>query len=562
MPLAARPFHRSMCRRADLVTLAALALLSSACSNKSTPKDLAQIDVCVLTGATVSAGCVQATDGSPLVDFKDVGTPESKSLVVAIYDNGGGDVGATVADVHLEPSSDTNFAAYTLTLFTLDANGNEVPGQLPMTVAPGDKSELRARVTFATTNFPDMSGAVSGVSISIRASHPQTTVTVPIVANLTGCAPGFGDCDGNPANGCETPLNTTTNCGKCASNGGTCVPTNATDSVCANGGGVMACQFTCLPGYADCNGQGSDGCEANLASPGSCGSCSNTCPVPAHASAVCKDPSKGLCSYTCNPGWGDCDGNPANGCETDLTTTTNCGTCGNTCSKNNGTPSCNAGKCAIACNAGWANCDNNVANGCEASLTSVSNCGSCGHTCPAVPNATQYCSDYLTGTCAIYQCAYGFFDQNGAYADGCECQQESPTQPHSCPGKTESVGQNVTVTESGSIVPVSQEDWFAVSFARPGAGTHFTWTITLTDNSGLGVIAMDVFSDCYSTGAICNGSGESPTGITSWVYDSTYGSRPTDGDVSPTTVDVRVHSTTSGAVSSCLPYQISFTSSY
>ncbi|WP_263436629.1 CARDB domain-containing protein [Stigmatella hybrida] len=69
----------------------------------------------------------------------------------------------------------------------------------------------------------------------------------------------------------------------------------------------------------------------------------------------------------CAPGYGNCDGNPANGCETDLTSNVNhCGTCGNTCPGQDSTVGvCMASQCSTACAPGRYDCDGNAANGCE-----------------------------------------------------------------------------------------------------------------------------------------------------------------------------------------------------
>src|SRR5207245_11033446 len=51
-------------------------------------------------------------------------------------------------------------------------------------------------------------------------------------------------------------------------------------------------------------------------------------------------------SCACLAGRGDCDGNPANGCEADLTTdANNCGVCGASCFG----AACNAGTCCYSC---------------------------------------------------------------------------------------------------------------------------------------------------------------------------------------------------------------------
>ncbi len=71
-------------------------------------------------------------------------------------------------------------------------------------------------------------------------------------------------------------------------------------------------------------------------------------------------------------------------CSNLVTDIRNCGACGRACpSVANGTPVCTAGICSFACLSGWANCDGNRANGCETNLTTdIRNCGTCGTVCP------------------------------------------------------------------------------------------------------------------------------------------------------------------------------------
>jgi hypothetical protein len=70
------------------------------------------------------------------------------------------------------------------------------------------------------------------------------------------------------------------------------------------------------------------------------------------------------------------------GCEVNVNTDpNNCGNCGAVCNGTNGTRSCSAGTCQIACNAGWGNCDGNVANGCESNLNGNGHCGICNNAC-------------------------------------------------------------------------------------------------------------------------------------------------------------------------------------
>jgi hypothetical protein len=74
------------------------------------------------------------------------------------------------------------------------------------------------------------------------------------------CNPGFGNADGNPANGCELNLQTDVhNCGS-VGNGITNQFPNAI-AACVNGEAVLAaCKF----GFGDANGNPTDGCEVNL----------------------------------------------------------------------------------------------------------------------------------------------------------------------------------------------------------------------------------------------------------------------------------------------------------
>jgi hypothetical protein len=84
------------------------------------------------------------------------------------------------------------------------------------------------------------------------------------------------------------------------------------------------------------------------------------------------------------PGFADCDLDAATGCEQNIATDANhCGSCTNICIFPNATAGCVGGGCTLgACASGFGNCDGNAANGCETSLmTSNTNCGACGTRC-------------------------------------------------------------------------------------------------------------------------------------------------------------------------------------
>jgi hypothetical protein len=207
------------------------------------------------------------------------------------------------------------------------------------------------------------------------------------------CNAGFGNCDANPANGCEISTNTdNANCGAC---GRVC----AAGQVCAAG----ACTTTCAAGTTNCSGD----CVNTSTDPRHCGACGRACALANVAVNAC---SGGACVIGgCATGFGDCDGMAANGCETNLRSAdvNNCGGCGVRCTFANAAATCATGTCALgACNTGFANCDGSAANGCEVATNSDNaNCGMCGRACPS----GQVCA---SGTC-MSTCAAGTTNCSG-----------------------------------------------------------------------------------------------------------------------------------------------------
>lgn len=243
-------------------------------------------------------------------------------------------------------------------------------------------------------------------SVGVVCTNPTGAVgsCVNKVCRAT-CSAGYGNCDGNPLNGCEK-LDTMANCGAC---GTAC---NAGTQTCQAG----ACSSVmCAAGTGNCDGNAANGCETATNTVLNCGGCGVRCTAPAHMTAACD----GACQFTCQAGWADCNGNLADGCEVNVKAdANNCGACGTTCSQNGGAGTCSNGSCQIACMAGTtANCNGQVSDGCEVSLKNdVSNCGSCGNACPSKPHASPTCSATGCGT----TCQTNWGDCDGNAANGCE----------------------------------------------------------------------------------------------------------------------------------------------
>lgn len=92
--------------------------------------------------------------------------------------------------------------------------------------------------------------------------------------------------------------------------GALCPPLLNATSVCQGGQCVLG---QCQPGFANCNGNPADGCETNImVSNSNCGACGSPCFGGPHMSAMCQ---QGVCNRVCEPGYKNCNGSPNDGCE-------------------------------------------------------------------------------------------------------------------------------------------------------------------------------------------------------------------------------------------------------
>ena len=165
-------------------------------------------------------------------------------------------------------------------------------------------------------------GVQAGVDPELR---PLQMLMAAPYALHAGCNPG-------DMLNCYTGPPETMNVGLCKSGVRSCA---------SDGNGFGACIGEFAP---NCGGICLD-LSSNAAN---CGTCGNACPTVSNGTPRC---SGGVCGYTCTVGWGDCDTNSANGCETNLSNNqNNCGSCGTTCSGGNACsiPICLNNACTLA----------------------------------------------------------------------------------------------------------------------------------------------------------------------------------------------------------------------
>ncbi len=218
------------------------------------------------------------------------------------------------------------------------------------------------------------------------------------------CLPGRADCDDDWVTGCEASLVAPTSCGACG------VVCEAATPLCADDGGGVRCVDSC-PGATTLCGASCVDLETDARH---CGACDAECPARDGAVPEC---AARTCGFACQADRADCDGDPESGCEASLRSLAHCGACEVECSVPNATASCASGTCErAACHAGFGDCDGDAANGCERSLRALTDCGGCGVPCD-LPGATESCA---SGSCALVECLPGRGDCDAAVANGCE----------------------------------------------------------------------------------------------------------------------------------------------
>lgn len=256
---------------------------------------------------------------------------------------------------------------------------------------------------------------------------------------VMSCNAGYADCNGIPDDGCEQVLDDPNNCGtcghKCAADqpcidiapyvtigkcgcpdgktwcGSGCVDLSSNDKNCGTCGNACPpppadapalgdhMHYGCVSGecanpkcddpsqfpprgYANCNGDVGDGCEANVfADDKNCGTCGHVCPDGQTCAILSPNNVVGC---ACPAGLTKCtsDSNPGvASCVDILNDVENCGACGARCEGNEGVI-CDNGMCVQLCPDGYADCNGDPSDYCETNImTDPYHCGGCTSEC-------------------------------------------------------------------------------------------------------------------------------------------------------------------------------------
>jgi hypothetical protein len=140
--------------------------------------------------------------------------------------------------------------------------------------------------------------------------------------------------------------------------------------------------------------------------------------------------------------------------------------------------------------------------------------------CMLPPNVmTANCTN---GACGIGTCTPGWYDVNGVYSDGCECQ--GVANGTACATATTVPPLNIggMTTATGNLPGMMDENWFQISFSG-NTNTAYHPHVTLTTNPN-SEFKFDVSSDCNKTALICAVEANGPsTGLTEWEVKYTAG---------------------------------------
>lgn len=203
-------------------------------------------------------------------------------------------------------------------------------------------------------------------------------------------------------------------CGSC-DHDCTKLPNVVPDQVsCSDQGECILSLQACRNEYADCATDLEDGCETSITTSSDCGECGSACPSETPLCSETSKNSDGMSVYECVI---ECEDPTPNQCgSTCVNTNTSpihCGRCDNDCSAvTDGTPICDNGSCDFVCESDWHRCDDQCMPN-----NSEDSCGSSCSPCTSPQNATATCD----GTSCGFICDTNFMRRNDRCIPSSNC---------------------------------------------------------------------------------------------------------------------------------------------
>ena len=234
----------------------------------------------------------------------------------------------------------------------------------------------------------------------------------------------------------------------------------------------------CEPDWAHCRGNGNGGCESSLTTNTDCGSCNYTCFGPTaqcklingyhYCGQQCLMPFPDSCDFSCV----DKQNDPSN-----------CGACGVSCYQPNAQTTCQLGKCVVTgCVAGYADCFAGN-DGCETQLGTDDTCSACADKSCQLSNTLFACREGAT-RCDSAVCAPGFANCDVTSAD---CESSFAVAASCLPKYVDTLPIATGTLDYGlsAIAPDRSTflagDWFGSVDFDPSAGRDIR---TATDTDG------------------------------------------------------------------------------
>jgi hypothetical protein len=164
----------------------------------------------------------------------------------------------------------------------------------------------------------------------------------------------------------------------------------------------------------------------------------------------------------------------------------------------------------------------------------------------------------------------GYYDMDGSYSDGCECQDDG--YPSSCGAALNlgsiASGASASIVKTGNLTPSGDNDWFVVTFnTDESCDNHPKISVTSSGS----IAKIQVYTSCSGGGPSCQEGGNATKDGDIWEYNNSTTCGYYDsidpwpdtgtyigGDLNSSGVlYIRVHA--AGSVANCMSYTLTIT---